>query len=55
MLFQIQILGVMNKKTILGILLFLFASALFSACSVNEQCPAYAQDNAEQVAGEQTV
>ena len=55
MLFQIQILGVMNKKTILGILLFLFASALFSACNVNEQCPAYAQDNIQEVTDEQRV
>ncbi len=45
----------MKKKTVLGILLFLFASALFSACSVNELCPAYAQDNVEEVADEQDV
>jgi len=43
----------MKKKLIIGLLLVLFTSVLFSSCSVNEQCPAYA--NADQMDVEQAV
>ncbi|MFO7939771.1 MAG: hypothetical protein R6U66_08480 [Bacteroidales bacterium] len=45
----------MNKRIILGVFLLFLASALFSACSINEQCPAYAQHEVEQEIAEQRI